>query len=80
MKKEGLTMNELRVVEVYTVNGWQEVEMSDLRVGDRFRMFEPNGDPVVNRNDGTSEWVVQTPPRVGEYGVYEVNIYEGISG
>jgi hypothetical protein len=68
-------MNDLRIVEIWTMEGWQEVEMKDLKVGDRFRMFESTGERVINTNDGTMEWIVSRPAYVGEYGVYEVETY-----
>ncbi len=35
---------------------WNECQMQDLIVGDRFRMFSPNGVPVIDP-DGHWEWV-----------------------
>ena len=68
-------MKDRRRVEVWTTKGWLEVEMSDLKVGDRFRMFEPSGEQVVNKEDESTEWIVSRPAYIGEYGVYEVEIY-----
>lgn len=37
---------ELRRVERQVGDGWERVRMADLRDGDRFRMFEPGGEPA----------------------------------
>ena len=68
-------MKDQRIVEIWTTEGWSEVAMANLKTGDRFRMFEPNGEQVVNREDESTEWVVSRPAYVGDYGVYEVEIY-----
>jgi ABC-type dipeptide/oligopeptide/nickel transport system ATPase subunit len=42
---------------------WQDVLMQDLKSGDRFRMFEPDGTPVTSFDkENASEWVVHGAP------------------
>lgn len=41
-----------RKIEIYKDNHWQEIDFHNLKTGDKFRMFEPSGEPVVgNKND-----------------------------
>jgi len=69
-------MNDLRRVEVWTTEGWLEVELTDLKVGDRFRMFEPSGEQVMDMKNETTEWIVSRPAYIGEYGVHTVEVYQ----
>lgn len=49
-----------RKVQVFKGNKWQDIRFKKLRPKDRFRMYEPNGQPVVDL--GVTEWIVQTKP------------------
>lgn len=40
-----------KVVVKRGINRWEEVEFRHLHVGDNFRLFEPNGDSVVNEKN-----------------------------
>jgi len=48
---------EMRRVERLVSEQWVEVRMIDLKAGDRFRMFEPEGAPVA---DGKGRTVFRT--------------------
>ena len=50
-------MEKLRKVEVFKDNEWSAIQFVDLEVDDKFRMFEPDGTPVVGLG-GVMEWVV----------------------
>jgi len=52
-----------RQIEVLQNGNYIPVEMKDLLIGDQFRMFEPDGTPVVDTNDNKStEWIVTQMP------------------
>ena len=56
---------EMRRLQVRPLGSDKWVECGDLgrlEPGDRFRMFEPNGDPVLS--GGFSEWIVESTPGV----------------
>ncbi len=60
-----LDPQKLRRIEVRAADGqWVEaVDMGVLEAGDTFRMFEPDGSPVVDRG-GFTVWVVEERPFV----------------
>ena len=33
------------------INRWEETEFKHLHLGDNFRLFEPNGDSVINEKN-----------------------------
>lgn len=41
-------MSDKRIVEKQTENGFESVQMKDLRIGDKFRMFETPRQPIEN--------------------------------
>ena len=58
-------MEELRKVEVFKDNKWKELYFKRLQVGDKYRMIEPDGSPVIGEGkkfEGTTEWVVTKGP------------------
>jgi len=56
-------MKELRRVKVLREGQWVQVRMKELKVGEKFRMFEPDGTPVIDSRDNiTTEWVVAEQP------------------
>ena len=61
-------MEELRKVEVFKDGVWKEIQFVDLEVGDNYRMFESDGEPVVGKGagdpifEGTTAWVVTKAP------------------
>lgn len=48
-----------RVVEKYENDTWIKTNLIDLKVGNRFRMFESTGEPVEDE-DGRTEFVAAT--------------------
>jgi hypothetical protein len=46
-------MSKLRKVEIKNNNIWEEINFSELKKGDTFRMFEPDGEPVKDLNNKT---------------------------
>jgi hypothetical protein len=54
---------------------WVETKIRYLEVGERFKMFEPDGDkePVIDP-DGNTEWIVRGKPIKLENGVWSVQI------
>ena len=68
-------MEELRKVEVFRDNEWKGIKFEELQVGDKYRMFEPDGFPVIGKGmdfDGTTEWLVTKAPCENENGVLTV--------
>lgn len=66
-------MTDLRKVEKKVGDSWVSTEMKELAVGDIFRMFEPNGEPVEWHG---FEWIVKGKPYLNESSVYAVNVEE----
>ena len=54
-------MEELRKVEVFKDDGWLEIQFKELEVDNKFRMFEPDGSPVIGLA-GVTEWIVTKGP------------------
>jgi hypothetical protein len=50
---------ELRKVEILVDGQWTPIQMTEIKAGDRFRMFEPTGEPVLGMSEET-EWVAAT--------------------
>ena len=51
-----MSSEEIRTVQVYKENTWQETELKEIRDGDLFRIFEPDGTPVKSKY-GEGEFV-----------------------
>ena len=62
-----------RIVEVYSNGIWIQTEFEDLRKGDRFRLFESDGERVVD-DKGRKEWIASSSPFM-KMGDWVVNIY-----
>lgn len=54
-------MIKTRRVEVFKKNKWSEIEFTELKVGDIFRMFEPTGE-FVTGIEGETEWICTSDP------------------
>jgi hypothetical protein len=54
-------MEELRKVEVFRDKEWSEIQFKNLEVNDKFRMFDPDGTPVIGLG-GVTEWAVTKGP------------------
>lgn len=67
--------SQMRKVELWTeVAGWVKTTMGELRIGDKFRMFEPGRkhEPVVI--EGVSEFVAKAEPELHDDGIFGVII------
>ena len=62
-----------RIVEVYSNGTWIQTEFENLRKDDRFRLFESDGERVVDDKD-KSEWVASSDSFM-KHGDWIVNIY-----
>jgi len=50
-----------RKLQVFRNNEWIDSTMKDLKAGEKFRMFEPEGDPVIFKEN--SEFLVGADPK-----------------
>lgn len=69
-------MEEKRRAERFVDGQWIEVEFLDLKVGDKFRLYEPDGTPV----DHDYEWIATSNAYINQdtgVGTIEVDIPEG---
>jgi len=60
-------MKDLRKVEVLRDNNWTECRLKDVKKGEKFRMFEFDGSPVLG-SVGESVFVADSDPYVGPNG------------
>lgn len=60
----------LRIVQVYRKKKWITVRMKELKVDDKFRMFETNNERV--RHGRRSVWKVIKEPKQLKNGVCEI--------
>ncbi len=63
----------LRKIEIYKSKDWKEIKFEDLHKGDIFRMFEPNGKPVMLNNNSKMKAISDVYSHPG-YGVPAINI------
>lgn len=66
-------MTDKRIVQVYNNGVWIETDMSKLLKGDKFRLFESTGEPVIN-SQGKKEWIAATHS-YEKYGDWIVDVY-----
>lgn len=52
---------DIRTVEVNRNGIWKEISFMELNKGDNFRMFESNGDPVIDKNGNTIFYSTSEP-------------------
>ena len=64
-----------RKIEVSRDDKWVEVQMKDIRKGEKFRMFEPDGKPVVGQGEFKGKTVFKA-----EEDPYEVDGTWGVKG
>lgn len=62
-----------RIVEVYSNGIWIQTEFEDLRQGDRFRLFESDGERVVD-DKGRNEWIASSNAFM-KLGDWVINVY-----
>lgn len=66
-------MEDTRRVQIKDADlNWHDMEFTDLKDGDIFRMFESTGEPVIGLND-TTEWTVNGDV-YSDWGTFVVNI------
>lgn len=64
-----------RTIEVFRDDEWKEVqEMYELRRGDSFRLFEPDGEPVVGSNGETIFHAISEPYWSDTYNQWTIDI------
>jgi len=68
-----LDVMKLRTVEVKQNGEWTKTNMIDIKKGQTFRMFEPNGDPVED-DDGCTVWTTDSNAYMNELGIPTVKI------
>ena len=54
---------------------WTNIDFDKLVEGDRFRLFESNGEQVVNTK-GQSEWIASCSPFLNKYDDLVINVYQ----
>lgn len=59
-----------RSVEKFNDGIWSTCEFVELKTGDTFRMFEPNGEPVTN--SGKCNFVAKGEPYENENAILEI--------
>lgn len=69
---------EKRKVEIFTKGGWREINFEELKPGDKFRMFKPDGTPVED-SDGNRVFIAISEPFLTEDNVLAVEIFGGES-
>jgi hypothetical protein len=58
----GAMNNNERVIEVLRDGTWFKVRMSELKIGETLRMFEPDGSIVYGYDDESTKFVVAGAP------------------
>lgn len=53
---------------------WEPVEFMELTIGDVFRIYEQDGEPVVDQK-GRKEWVAAGKPYINKYGIPTIKVY-----
>lgn len=67
---------EKRKAELFVDGQWIEVRFLDLKIGDKFRLYEPDGTPVAH----DFEWIATSDAYINQengVGTIEVDIPEG---
>jgi hypothetical protein len=62
--------NKLRIVQVYKNKKWITVRMKELKVGDKFRMFESKNERF--KDGKRSVWIVVEKPKQLKNGIFEI--------
>ena len=73
-------MSNLRITEVFCkkTQDWIEIPFEHLKKGDKFRMFESTGEPVLDK-DKNNIFYANSYPYLTEDGVYGILIKQGSS-
>ena len=62
-----------RKVEVHTGFSWKEIKFKDLKIGNRFRLFD-NGIQVTDEIINCKEFVATSLPYINEKGIGEIKV------
>ena len=69
-----MTKEKFRRVEILEDNEWKGIKFSELELGNVIRMFEPDGSPVVMKENDSTIWEVVKAPYKGINDVLTVKI------
>lgn len=61
----------MRIVQRLVIGEWQDCEFGELKKGDVFRMFEPDGYAVSN-SLGDRDFQAESNPYINEIGHWEI--------
>lgn len=53
---------------------WEPVEFMELTIGDTFRIYEQDGEPVIGQN-GHNEWIATSKPYINKDGIPTIAAY-----
>lgn len=67
-------MSDVRRTEILTkTQQWKSIPFEQLRKGDTFRMFEPTGEPVLDKSKNNI-FIAHSDPYLTKEGVYGISI------
>lgn len=69
---EQLKEESKRRTQIFKDDDWRDAELIEVKAGDRFRMFEPNGSPVIGPH-GTINWVAGKDAYINDLGITQVD-------
>jgi hypothetical protein len=65
----------LRRTEVLRDNTWEEIRFEDLKISEKFRLFDPpEMTPVYAMDSPQAEFIVGSQPYITEEGVWAVEV------
>lgn len=67
-----MIVNKRTVSVLKGINRWEEIDFKHLHVGDNFRLFEPNGDLVVNEKNESIFCATSNPYYSEEWEVWMI--------
>jgi hypothetical protein len=67
-----MELKNVRTAQIFKDEQWVDIKPIDIKAGDRFRMFEPNGTPVIGPH-GTTSWIASKDAFVNDIGIVQVN-------
>jgi len=74
-----MSKEEFRKVEILKNNEWQEIEFAKLELSSVIKMFDPDGAPVVMKEDDSTIWEVTKAPYKNADDVLTIEV-ESING
>lgn len=57
-------------------DNWEPVLFMELTRGDIFRMYEQDGEPVIDQK-GHKEWIAASKPYINKDGIPTIKVYSG---